>query len=165
VSFAKTLSDHIFNNFFMPLFAHIDNVPANFGELNHLPRLWQLHSSLLRRCLHRKFRLTVFSNIYTRASSSVEKNTFERRALAEQYACTARISDERVNTTEVAGIVQAAADALYQGLRNGRGGWQWPSSCKQLLQCDVFDYIAPIRFLFRYAIEVTETLHQGHGQH
>jgi hypothetical protein len=32
-------------------FFHIDNAPANFGDLNHLPRLWQLHSSLLRRCL------------------------------------------------------------------------------------------------------------------
>jgi hypothetical protein len=44
------------------------------------------------------------------------KNTFERRALAEQYALTARISDERVDTAEVAGIVQAAAAA--------RNGWK-----------------------------------------
>src|SRR5262249_28068040 len=44
------------------------------------------------------------------------KNTFERRALAEQYAGAARISDERVNTVEVADIVQAAADT--------RNGWK-----------------------------------------
>lgn len=44
------------------------------------------------------------------------KNAFERRSLAEQYARTARISDERVDTAEVAGIVQAAAAA--------RNGWK-----------------------------------------
>ena len=41
MSFAKTLSDHLFNSFVIPLFAHIDKVLANFGDLNHLPRLWQ----------------------------------------------------------------------------------------------------------------------------
>jgi hypothetical protein len=44
------------------------------------------------------------------------KKPVERRALAEQYARTARISDERVDAAEVAGIVQAAADA--------RNGWK-----------------------------------------
>jgi hypothetical protein len=44
------------------------------------------------------------------------KNPVERRALAEQYARTARISDERVDAAEVAGIVQAAAEA--------RNGWK-----------------------------------------
>jgi hypothetical protein len=44
------------------------------------------------------------------------KNSAERRALVEQYARTARISDERVDTAEVAGIVQAAA--------NARNGWK-----------------------------------------
>ena len=34
------------------------------------------------------------------------KNPVERRALAEQYARTARISDERVDAAEVAGIVR-----------------------------------------------------------
>ncbi|MBO0798899.1 MAG: hypothetical protein J2P31_08745 [Blastocatellia bacterium] len=42
------------------------------------------------------------------------KNSFERRALAEQYARTARISEKRVDTTEVTSIVQEAA-----GVRNG----------------------------------------------
>ena len=40
----------------------------------------------------------------------------ERRTLAEQYARTARISDERVDAAEVAGIIQAAAEA--------RNGWK-----------------------------------------
>ena len=40
----------------------------------------------------------------------------ERRALAEQYARTTRISDERVDAAEVAGIIQAAAEA--------RNGWK-----------------------------------------
>ncbi len=44
------------------------------------------------------------------------KKPVERRALAEQYARTARISDERVDAAEVAGIIQAAAEA--------RNGWK-----------------------------------------
>ena len=44
------------------------------------------------------------------------KKPVERRALAEQYARTGRISDERVDTAEVVGIVQAAAAA--------RNGWK-----------------------------------------
>jgi hypothetical protein len=44
------------------------------------------------------------------------KNSVERRALAEQYARTARISDKRVDTAEIASIVQAAA--------NARNGWK-----------------------------------------
>jgi hypothetical protein len=43
------------------------------------------------------------------------RNPVERRALAEQYARTARISDERVDAAEVAGIIRAAAEA--------RNGW------------------------------------------
>jgi hypothetical protein len=46
----------------------------------------------------------------------VWKNSVERRTLAEQYARTARISDKRVDIAEVAGIIQAAADA--------RNGWK-----------------------------------------
>ena len=37
------------------------------------------------------------------------KNPVERRALAEEYARTVRISDERVDAAEVASIVRAAA--------------------------------------------------------
>lgn len=44
------------------------------------------------------------------------RNPVERRALAEQYARTARISDERVDAAEVAGIIRAAAEA--------RNGWK-----------------------------------------
>jgi hypothetical protein len=44
------------------------------------------------------------------------KNPVERRTLAKQYARTARISDERVDAAEVAGIIQAAAEA--------RNGWK-----------------------------------------
>jgi hypothetical protein len=44
------------------------------------------------------------------------KRPVERRALAQQYARTARISDERVDGGEIAGIVQAAAEA--------RNGWK-----------------------------------------
>ncbi len=44
------------------------------------------------------------------------KKPVERRALAEQYARTARISDERVDAAEVAGSIQAAAEA--------RNGWK-----------------------------------------
>jgi hypothetical protein len=44
------------------------------------------------------------------------KNSVERRALAKQYAGAARITDERVDAAEVAGIVQAAAGA--------RNGWK-----------------------------------------
>ena len=44
------------------------------------------------------------------------KSPVERRALAQQYARTARISDERVDGAEVADIVQAAAEA--------RNGWK-----------------------------------------
>jgi hypothetical protein len=44
------------------------------------------------------------------------KKPVERRALAEQYARTTRISDERVDAAEVAGIIQAAAEA--------RNGWK-----------------------------------------
>ena len=44
------------------------------------------------------------------------KNPVERRTLAEQYARTARISDERVDAAEVAAIIQAAAEA--------RNGWK-----------------------------------------
>jgi hypothetical protein len=44
------------------------------------------------------------------------KKPFERRALAEQYARTARIPDDGVDTAEVAGIVQEAA--------NARNGWK-----------------------------------------
>jgi hypothetical protein len=43
------------------------------------------------------------------------KNPVERRALAEQYARTARISDERVDAAEVAGIIRAASEV--------RNGW------------------------------------------
>ena len=44
------------------------------------------------------------------------KNPAERRALSEEYGRAARISDERVDTAEVAGIVRAAAAA--------RNGWK-----------------------------------------
>lgn len=44
------------------------------------------------------------------------KNPLQRRALAEQYARTVRISDERVDAAEVTGMVQAAAEA--------RNGWK-----------------------------------------
>lgn len=44
------------------------------------------------------------------------KNSAERRALAAQYARQARISEERVDTAELVGIVQAASAA--------RNGWK-----------------------------------------
>jgi len=44
------------------------------------------------------------------------KNPTERRALAEEYGRTVRISEERVDADEVASIVQAAASA--------RNGWK-----------------------------------------
>jgi hypothetical protein len=44
------------------------------------------------------------------------KQPVERGLLAEQFARTARISDERVDAAEVAGIIQAAAEA--------RNGWK-----------------------------------------
>ena len=44
------------------------------------------------------------------------KRPVERRALAQQYARTARISDERVDGAEIAGIVRATAEA--------RNGWK-----------------------------------------
>ena len=44
------------------------------------------------------------------------RNPVERRALAEQYARTVGISDERVDAAEVAGIIRAAAEA--------RNGWK-----------------------------------------
>ena len=44
------------------------------------------------------------------------KNPAERRALSEEYGRAARISDERVDAAEVAGIVRAAAAA--------RNGWK-----------------------------------------
>jgi len=44
------------------------------------------------------------------------KKPVERRALAEQYTRTTRISDERVDAAEVASIIQAAAEA--------RNGWK-----------------------------------------
>src|SRR5262245_1064647 len=47
---------------------------------------------------------------YTRVIE-LGKNSVERRVLAEQYAHTARITDESVDAAEVAGIVQAAVDA------------------------------------------------------
>jgi hypothetical protein len=44
------------------------------------------------------------------------RNPVERRALAEQYARTVGISDERVDAAEVAGIIRAATEA--------RNGWK-----------------------------------------
>ena len=44
------------------------------------------------------------------------KSPAERRALAEEYGRTVRISDERVDAAEVASIVRAAAAA--------RNGWK-----------------------------------------
>jgi hypothetical protein len=44
------------------------------------------------------------------------KNPVDRGALAEQYARTARISDERVDAAEVAGIIRAASEV--------RNGWK-----------------------------------------
>jgi hypothetical protein len=44
------------------------------------------------------------------------KNPTERRALAEEYGSTVRISEERVDAAEVAGIVAEAAAA--------RNGWK-----------------------------------------
>ena len=52
---------------------------------------------------------------YARVIERGEKPA-ERRALAEEYAHTVRISEERVDAAEVAGIVQAAAEA--------RNGWK-----------------------------------------
>jgi len=44
------------------------------------------------------------------------KNPVERRAVAEQYARTAHVSDERVDAAEVAGIIRAASEV--------RNGWK-----------------------------------------
>jgi hypothetical protein len=44
------------------------------------------------------------------------KNPTERRALAEEFGCAARISEERVDTAEVASIVRGAVAA--------RNGWK-----------------------------------------
>ena len=44
------------------------------------------------------------------------KNPAERCALAEEYGRTVRVSDERVDAAEVAGIVRAAAEV--------RNGWK-----------------------------------------
>ena len=44
------------------------------------------------------------------------KNPAERRALAEEYGRAVHISEERVDATEVAGIVRAAAEV--------RNGWK-----------------------------------------
>ena len=43
------------------------------------------------------------------------KRTAERVALAEEYGCAVRISEERVEPSEVASIVQEAAAAARNG--------------------------------------------------